>query len=279
MKTRYSFTVLRYVHDIGTGEFANVGVALYAPEAKYLGAMCTPRYGRLSKMFLDVNGDYFRSLMRYIETRFEELADRLRSELPLDKRESVMGFATEVLPRDDSSLQWSEPGAGVTSAPAATLDQIYERMVEKYAERQKASRTDEEVWRVFRRELETKEVMGFLEPKRIAAEDYDYEFGHAWLNRVWHVYEPVSFDLQEADSVLDKANRWLGRITILRESPDEFKLYMLFGEPSLERLRPVFIKAKNILTKMPGEKEFIGEREAETFSSELARELAARQHR
>jgi hypothetical protein len=33
MKTTYSFTILRYVHDIATGEFVNMGVALYAPEA------------------------------------------------------------------------------------------------------------------------------------------------------------------------------------------------------------------------------------------------------
>ncbi len=57
MKTTYTFTVLRYVHDITTGEFANVGVALFAPEAKYLGAICTPRYGRLTRIFLDIKHD------------------------------------------------------------------------------------------------------------------------------------------------------------------------------------------------------------------------------
>lgn len=36
MKTTFTYTVLGYVHDIATGEFVNMGVALYAPEAKYV---------------------------------------------------------------------------------------------------------------------------------------------------------------------------------------------------------------------------------------------------
>ena len=34
----YSFVTLRYVHDVVTGEFANVGVVLYAPDARLLEA-------------------------------------------------------------------------------------------------------------------------------------------------------------------------------------------------------------------------------------------------
>ena len=34
--------------------------------------LLSPRHGRLSKMFLDVNGDNLRGLMRYLQARFEE---------------------------------------------------------------------------------------------------------------------------------------------------------------------------------------------------------------
>ncbi len=56
MKIPYTFSVLRYVHDPVTTEFVNVGVALYAPDAKYLSAICTPYYARLSEIFGDVDG-------------------------------------------------------------------------------------------------------------------------------------------------------------------------------------------------------------------------------
>lgn len=276
MKTTFTFTVLRYVHDIATGEFVNMGVALYAPEAKYVSAICSPRYGRLSKMFLDVNGDHLRSVMRYIQSRFEDHSLKLKNELAFDGQpKSIMEIAVAILPKDDSSLQWSEPNGGISEDPAATLEQLYTRLVERYEQRtQLPSREDDDIWRVFRKELETKQVLARLQPKKIIAKDYDYEFQHAWRNGTWNMYQPVSLDLVEAESILDKANRWLGRATNLKDSNEKFRLYMLVGEPRIEKLKPVYIKALNILHKMPVETDFVKEHEAAKFSQELAGEMA-----
>ena len=38
MKTPYTFSTLRYVHDVVSGEFVNVGVALYAPDTRFADA-------------------------------------------------------------------------------------------------------------------------------------------------------------------------------------------------------------------------------------------------
>lgn len=275
MKTTFTYTVLRYVHDIATGEFVNMGVALYAPEAKYVSAICNSRYGRLSKMFLEVNGENLRSLMRYIQARFEEHAAKLSSELALEKPKSVMEIAVSILPRDDSSLQWSEPNGGFTEDPAATLEQLYIRLVERYEQRaQLPSRNDDEVWRTYRKALETKQVLARLQPKRIVAKDYDHEFDHAWKNGVWNLFQPVSMDLLDADSILDKANRWLGRATNLKDSDEKFRLWMLIGEPRIEKLKPAYGKALNILNKMPVQKDFVTEQEAQKFSEQLADEMA-----
>lgn len=276
MKTTFTYTVLRYVHDIATGEFVNMGVALYAPEAKYISAICSPRYGRLSKMFLDVNGDHLRSVMRYIQARFEEHATKFNAELPLaGKPKSILEIAHGILPPDDSSLQWSEPNGGLTENPAATLDQLYARLVEKYEQREKLpSRQDDDVWKIFRKEFETKQVLARMQPKRIIAKDYDHEFEHAWRNGTWNLYQPISMDLLDADSILDKANRWLGRATNLKDSNDQFHLWMLLGEPRIEKLRPAYAKAMNILNKMPVKKDFISEGEAGKFSLGLAEEMA-----
>jgi hypothetical protein len=105
------------------------------------------------------------------------------------------------------------------------------------------------------------------------APNYDYEFEHSWKNELWHVYEPVSFDMVEGASMLEKANRWVGRAASLVDSSDPFSIHMLLGEPLDEGLRASFVKAQNILNKMPGKKEFIRESEAEAFAQELAREV------
>jgi hypothetical protein len=107
------------------------------------------------------------------------------------------------------------------------------QLVEKYEQRaQVPSRTDDEVWRVYRKELESKEgILCRFQPKRIIARDYDHEFEHAWRDGIWNLFQPVSMDLSDAESILDKANRWLGRTTNLKDSEDKFRLWLLIGEP------------------------------------------------
>src|SRR3972149_7639852 len=96
MKAPYSFSILRYIHDIVTGEFINVGVVLYSPKGRFLSAICTSRYGRLTRMFSNVNGDHFRQVLRYIQARLEEEGGILASELPFYKLPlRGLGFSTK----------------------------------------------------------------------------------------------------------------------------------------------------------------------------------------
>jgi hypothetical protein len=113
-----------------------------------------------------------------------------------------------------------------------------------------------------------------MQAKRIIAKDYDHEFEHAWRNGTWNLYQPVSMDLLDADSILDKANRWLGRATNLKDSEDQFHLWMLLGEPRNEKLRAAYARAINILHKMPVKMDLVSEQEAGKFSRELADEMA-----
>src|SRR5579862_9799793 len=67
-RTNYTFTVLRYVHDITTGEFVNVGVVLHAPKAKFLRARMRSTYGRISRFFPGAHGENIKRVITQIET-------------------------------------------------------------------------------------------------------------------------------------------------------------------------------------------------------------------
>jgi hypothetical protein len=180
----------------------------------------------------------------------------------------------QVLPYDDSSFQFSRIGAGLTDNPDESLRQLFDRYVEKYSERvQLTSRDDEQVWSVFRKPLEEKQVTVWLQSKRITAPDYEYEFKHARKNEVWHAYEPISFDLMGSSSILDKANNWMGRLTNLAESVETFKPHLLIGAPSDPSLQTAFIKAQNILYKSPSRPQLVRESDAEGFAESLSEEI------
>lgn len=275
MKTPYTYSVLRYVHDITTGEFVNVGVVLYSREARYASALCRSTFGRLSKTFPGMDGDAFKSQMRFVQSRIEEIGDGLKKELPLNGYPpSVTDVAHAVLPPDDSSLQWSPPGSGLAENLSESLEMLFDRLVTRYDEHpQQERRNDEDVWRKYRRSLESRHVLKHLQPKKISVQDDEVEFQYAWKNGVWHCLEAVSFDLSSADSIREKAHKWLGQLLSVKDARESFKVYILLGEPQQEFLRPAFEKAVSILHRLPVDNEVIREENAVKFSEQFAQEI------
>jgi hypothetical protein len=269
----YQFSILRYVHDTVTQEFVNVGVAVYAPGVGFLRTRCTENYARISRMFLKIDGAQYRQIVHYIESQVSAREKRFDCSFQFEPPPTLDTVLREILPRDDSAFRFSEVGVGTTGDPRRALDDLYRRHVEQYLASERPTRDDEEVWRVFREPLDRKNITPLLRPKRIVAPLFEYEFKRAWRNGVWHLYEPVSFDLVEEYSVLDKANRWLGRGENLSESDEPFRMYLLLGEPRDSTMRSSFRKARSILNKIPVQKEFILESERDAFADELAQEI------
>lgn len=254
----YTYTLLRYVHDTTTGEFLNVGVAIFSPEARFIAARCRKTYGRVARVFPDLDSKSFKNSMRFIERRFDALAKKNETELPLNDKADVLAIARSVLPEDDSALQWAPFGSGVSRDLAHTLEGLFDRMIQRYEERNTHERrTDSEIWRDFKKHLDIRDVSHVFEPKTITIKDDEVEFKHAWKNGQWHCMEPLSFDLSTADSIRDKAHRSLGQLTSVQDSLENFKIYLLVGEPQDPNLRPAFENAISILEKAQVDKEIV----------------------
>jgi hypothetical protein len=269
MKSNYSTIILRYLHDVVTGEFANIGVVLYAPDQRFLEARFTASYERLNAIFLKIDHLHFRALMRYLTNRFEELGAEILDDLHVPPVNTLSEIVKKVLPPDDSSLQWSQQGGGVTEDPARVLDESYKRLVERFvAGATQVSRSDEEIVKPFKAKLGR--MVEKLSEKTIETKDYQYDFQFAWKNNIWHLYEPVSFDLVDPNSIREKANRWLGRGVALHEVREKFKIHFLLGEPSQEGTKAAFENALHLLQKIPSEKQLVRENEVEHFAEHVA---------
>lgn len=274
MKTTYSTITLRYLHDVVTGEFANIGVVLYAPEQRYLEARFTTSYGRLNAIFLKIDHRHYRALMRYLAKRFDEIAADIRDGLQVPPVTGLREMVRQVLPPDDSSLQWSEQGGGFTENPAATLDALFKRLVERYvAGAEPVSRSDEDIAKPFKTRLGQAAMK--LAEKKIETKDYQYDFRFAWKNSIWHLYEPVSFDLVDPNSIREKANRWLGRGVALQDAREKFKIHFLLGEPKRDETKEAFQNAIHLLSKIPGQKELVRESQLENFAEQVAEEIGS----
>jgi len=272
-KQAYTYTVLRYVHDVTTGEFVNVGLALYSPVFHYANATCRTTIKRFRPLFPSLDSDVFRALMRKVQSRFEDLHDEVANQLALHAHSSVMDLAQSVIPQDDSALQWSPMGSGLTNDPDATLELLFERFVTKHEDVGTSQRrNDEQVWQCFSRELQQQQVLKHFHPKTFTTDDDEIKFDRAWKNGVWHCLAPVSFDLANSEYIRDKAYKWLGQIASV--GSHDLKLYFLVGEPSQPELKPVYESALSILKKTSVSAEIFTESEAVALSCQLAVQVA-----
>lgn len=268
----YQFFVLRYVHDAITGEFANVGVVLYSEAAKVLKARFTTQYSRLSGMFGAIDGDGFRAAVRHIQSQVDVIAREIAT--TLFSGGELRSILARILPEDASALQFHLVGGGLSRDFDESLHSLYSRHVARYSDRgHSESRSDEDVWKAFKGAFEAHNLTVALIPKKITTLDYEYEFSRAWRNGLWNLIEPVSFDLADSSTILDKANGWLGRATTLHGSSEQHSIHLLLGAPHRAGLETAFNRAQNILRNSPDVK-LVLEDQAEHFAAGLAREMA-----
>lgn len=282
-KRRYTFTILRYVHDRVTGEFVNVGVVALmhasgdgAPAV--LKAATRRTIGRMRDMFPDLTRSDFVAAM----TAIDRAAGKRVKEVEQDKlgllSDLTAGdYARRILVQDDSALQWAPVSGGLTDDFDKTFDRLFQRHVAKYDERADNRRSDDEVWRPVRQLLDERNVPVELGEKTILGDGDRIIFRHAWKNGVWHAYEPVSLDLANEDGIVHKAHRWLGQLSSIATNPAEpFHAHFIVGAPSNQNLLPAYRRALHILKKSPGNVDVYEEADLSQFVDRIEDEV--RQH-
>jgi hypothetical protein len=277
--TPYSYCLLRYVHDPAAGEILNIGVALYAPSAPYIGVRVEHRYERLSRAFAGFDSEHYRRTLAQFEAAVERIRERWQEnlfglpEMPGD----VTALAAQVWPDPGLSFRLGPAFAGVADEVDAALESLFERLVTSQCEHPKPqSRSDEEVWAVYQPVLAREHVTRALRPKRFETPELELEFPHAFKNERWHALQPLSMDYTASETLQTKAARWVGAATALKDSPEMGRLYVLLGAPQSDAHEAAYERAKRFLRKMPIEHELIEERDADAFARQLADNL--RQH-
>jgi len=265
-KSPYSYTVLRYVHDVTTGEFINVGVVLHVAACRFLRVKTRHTIGRVKDTFPDLDRQAFVSAMKAIDRGIGTIAKQIEAPDLFQPNDDAITVAQRALPLDYSSLQWSPKGAGITDSPDKTFERLFERFVTRYDVHSPHRRTDDDVWKPVREELAKRDIAINLATKEIIGKTDSIAFTRSWKNGVWHAYEPLSLDLADADGIKDKARRWLGHLAAVADSPsDSFKLSFILGKPKKQALIPAYEKAKAILAASPGQPEIYEEDQVGEF--------------
>lgn len=273
----YSFSILRYVHDVVAGEFLNVGVVLHARTSQTLKVATRRSLGRLGQAFPGINRPAFLDTLRTVSEGIEELAKEVENGLTFDGHLDARGHALRVLPDDDSSLQWSPAGYGVTKDVDRTMQRLLERYVTQYDTVAAPRRTDSEIWRLVRKKLAERGVEVPFEERRVAGPQDSIVFQTAWKNGSWHAYEALSLDLADGNGIKDKARRWRGHLdAVAADNNETLHLHFLTGRPGNASLVPDYETAKKILEGASYASEVVDEENGDDLVDSIERAARAR---
>ena len=276
-KQAYSYTVLRYVHDVVSGEALNVGIVMYVQSKGLLEVRTRKTIGRLKQAFPDLDRKGFVEAMKAVDKGLSAASNRLKHKALSDRQSDARIQALQVLPEDDSALQWSPVGSGLTANPAKTFESLYQRYVAQYDRKSERRRTDDDVWRPIQGKLAARKVNIPFEHKVVAGEQDQIEFKKAWKNGHWHAYEPLSLDLAGADKIKDKARKWRGHLSAVAAGfEDDIKLHFVVGRPQAAVLIPAYESAKEILKGARFEPEVVDENDIDDLVAAL--EVEYRNH-
>jgi hypothetical protein len=253
----YHCTILRYRPSYLLGEVANIGVLFwFLDEGKFV-FVYPPRLERLQHLYFETN---LQTIRRYLKA-FEQQANRLTKDLDLLAHHFDPNILSEYfLVEDANSFFFSEWKKGITAGD--TIDVIVQRDSQKYLHyyyKGAATAPHDEVFlrNQFRQALSVAapEKRAFFKEKQlIIAKRVQHEFPYAWQNGTLNVVAPLSFDLQEAQSIQAKATRWFGLFYHLQETAEaqNLKFDVLLAAPSNKNLLPCYDDALGILQDING---------------------------
>lgn len=275
-KQKYTYTVLRYVHDVVTGEFVNVGVLLYAPKTNAIKVSVRTSIGRIKNIFPDLDRKVFIGAVKAAERSIRKISKKLEQGDLLAEFADAASIARKVLIADDSSLQWSPVSGGLTEDVEKTFERVYRRYVSRYDAKSPHRRSDDEVWRPVRQLLEEKNVPVEFDEKIVAGTSDEIVFKRAWRNGVWHAYEPLSFDLADAEGIKDKARRWRGHLEAVHDgTQSDLKLHFIVGAPQNLTLLDAYKNAIKILSEAAFRPQIFEESQIPQLVSKIEDEVRA----
>lgn len=225
---KYQYQIIKYVHDQFTGEFVNVGVVIYSPDSHFLKAKVVNRYSRINSLFPEANGRFILRLLRNFESEIFSIAKQL-SEL-FKPSADLKSITSDILPNDNSALQLSDVKLALDIDLDAALNDLYKDIVEKYIVLQHNSNTlsDDDVWKKrYKDYFDKYNVSERLTKHEVSTTNDIFSFEKAWKNEIWHCYQPISFELQNQESIKDKVYKWVGRIQEINKAKEKIHLTFL----------------------------------------------------
>jgi hypothetical protein len=282
MKTPYNYGLVRYKHDVVSGECLNIGVIVFAPTAHFFQARLSSRYSRLSKAFTSFDANHYKTVIAKLRqelTRIEKDIKQQEKQLPFDETSRTLhDILYPVLPPNDTAFQTDIIGGGLSINLEKTVDSLFNRYIlQNIPDKERENKNDDDVWKAFEEVFREQDILRHLHPKTINTPEIEVLFSHCWKNGTYRAYQPLSLDLLEGHSIEDKVCKWYGKLTSLADAKEPVHVSLLIGLPQQEDLRERATRSLHLMNKLTLQPDIIFEDERYTLAERIAAEIQEHQ--
>ena len=217
------YAIIRFTPFIETGEFANAGVIMMAPKARYFDfKLLTRRHGRITKFFEELDAKVFRSSMVELKDELKRVHGVLKAH-GFDRRfknndiEFANKLFAEVLRTRETIVRFSEARAVLAENPKETLKELFSFYVERNFVTKEYRET---VLNKGIRQLLLKADIGErFQLDRIGDDEFTVLFPFVELEgkKPTNVIKPLNLAQPDSTKILEHGGKWEFRMRVLKK--------------------------------------------------------------
>jgi hypothetical protein len=222
-KTPCQYAIVRFTPYVETGEFANVGVVMMAPQVRYFGfKLLTRRHGRITKFFEELDAKVFRAAMNELKVELGRIHGVLKAH-GFDRRmknndvDFAKGLFFEVLRTRETIVRFGEPRVVLADDPKETLKELFAYYVERNFVTKEYRET---VLEKGLRELFLNNQLGErFHRTKIGDDDFNVTFPFVELHDQvpTKIIKPLNLAQDDTTKILEHGNKWEFRVRKLKE--------------------------------------------------------------
>jgi hypothetical protein len=217
------YAIVRFSPYVETGEFANVGIVMMAPQERYFGfKLLTRRHGRITKFFEELEAKVYRSAMYELNGELSRVHEVLNGH-GFDRRlkDNDIDFAkrlfAEVIRPRETIVRFGEPRVVLTENPKEKLKDLFAFYVERnFVTKEYREKVME---KGLRRLFFNNQLGDRFHPEKIGDDEFNVTFPFVEMNDEQPAKIIKALNLAQVDSmkILEHGNKWEFRIHKLRE--------------------------------------------------------------
>lgn len=287
-KSSFSYCLLQYEHNPWLKERLNIGVFLACEPLNFFKLVTRSWDGRISAAYPNLNKASFTEDLRQIERSVARFAVGGSKQSTLFSSEQSYSIheirrlhaekiALAIAPAADSSYRWNLGGVGLCVSPDQKLKSLFNRFVSGYdEERRPQNRSDDQVWTSVSNLLVARNLSERIEAQPVIRTDLGpIKFQAGYQNGVFHVIQPLSFDLSNEGHIGEKAAKWGGYAHSVKAlERRSISAQFVLGRPLKGELQSSFESAARYLKNFVGSENVYEESEQEMLVDKIQSDLA-----